>query len=183
MADVKDLTLGAWNIDPVHTSVEFVARHLMIAKVRGRFTGVQGKITVPEDPLQSTVEATIDLTTVTTGDEQRDAHLRSSDFFDAEASRTMTFKSTEVRPEGHDFVLVGDLTIRGTTRPIELDLQFDGVGPDPWGGTRAAFTAEGEVNRKDWGLEWNMLLETGGVVVGDKVKILLDVETVKAPDE
>jgi polyisoprenoid-binding protein YceI len=180
MSDINDLTPGTWNIDPAHTTVGFVARHLMITKVRGRFTGVSGTITVPEDRLQSSVEATIDLTTVDTGDHQRDGHLRSADFFDVERFPTMTFASTGVKDDGGDFVLLGDLTIRGVTRPIELALEFEGVSPDPWGGTRAAFSASGEVSRKEWGLEWNVALETGGVVVGDKIKLELDVQAVKA---
>jgi polyisoprenoid-binding protein YceI len=180
MSDIDDLTPGTWNIDPAHTTVGFVARHLMITKVRGRFTGVSGTITVPADRLQSSVEASIDLTTVDTGDQQRDGHLRSADFFDVEQYPTMTFASTGVKDQGGDFVLLGDLTIRGVTRHVELALEFEGVGPDPWGGTRAAFSASGEVNRKDWGLEWNVALETGGVLVSDKIKLELDVQAVKA---
>jgi polyisoprenoid-binding protein YceI len=180
MSDYNDLTPGTWNIDPAHTTVGFVARHLMIAKVRGRFTGVSGTITVPADRLQSSVEATIELATVDTGDDQRDGHLRSADFFDVENHPTMTFRSTGVKVDGKDMVVTGDLTIKGVTRPVELDVEFDGVGPDPWGGTRAGFTAKTEVSRKEWGLEWNVALETGGVLVGDKVKLELDIEAVKA---
>jgi polyisoprenoid-binding protein YceI len=180
MTDFSELTPGTYTIDPSHTTVGFVVRHMMIAKVRGRFTGVSGVITVPEDRLQSGVEVSVDLATIDTGDAQRDTHLRSADFFDIEHHPTMTFQSTGVKQDGDDLVLLGDLTIRGATRPIELSLAFAGVGDDPWGGTRAAFEAAGEINRKEWGLEWNVALERGGVLVGDKVKIEIDVEAVKA---
>jgi polyisoprenoid-binding protein YceI len=178
MASIHDLTPGTWTIDPSHTNVAFMGRHLMVAKVRGRFGKVEGTVTVPEDRLQSAVVATIDMTSVDTGDEGRDGHLRSPEFFDVEQYPTMTFTSTGVRQDGDAFVLTGDLTVKGQTRPVELDLEFDGVSPDPWGGTRAGFTATGEINRKDWGLEWNVALETGGVLVGDKIKLELDVELI-----
>lgn len=183
MASIHDLTPGIWNIDPSHTTVSFTARHLMITKVRGRFGKVEGTITVPEDRLQSSVEATIDLSSIDTGDQARDEHLRSADFFDVENNPTMTFRSTEVREDGGDFELTGDLTVRGVTKPVTLELEFDGVSGDPWGGTRAGFTAKGEINRKDFGLEWNVALESGGVLVGDKIKIELDVEAVAAVAE
>jgi len=174
------LSAGVWNIDASHSSVAFVVRHLVVSKVRGRFDTFSGSINVAEDPLQSTAEAIIDVASVNTSDEGRDGHLRAPDFFDAAQFPTITFRSTSVRPKGDDFVLVGDLTIKGVTKPVEIDLEFNGVEGDPWGGTRAGFSAETEINRKDWGLEWNMVLETGGVVVGDKVKIQLEVEAVKA---
>ncbi|MCD9623303.1 YceI family protein [Rhabdothermincola salaria] len=183
MASIHDLTPGTWDVDPSHTTVGFVGRHLMITKVRGRFSGVTGTVTVAEDRTQSSVTATIDMASVDTRDEGRDAHLRGEDFFDVEHHPTMTFASTEVRQDGGDFVLVGDLTIKGVTKPVELELEFDGVSGDPWGGTRAGFTAKGEVNRKDWGLEWNVALETGGVLVGDKIKIELDVQVVQHVEE
>lgn len=179
MTSIHDLTPGTWALDPAHTTVAFVARHLMITKVRGRFSGVEGIITVPEDRLRASVSATIDMASVDTRDEARDAHLRGSDFFDVEHHPTMTFTSSEVRGDGDDFVLVGDLTIKGVTRPVELSLDFDGVSGDPWGGTRAGFTAKGEINRKDWGLEWNVALESGGVLVGEKVRLELDVQAVQ----
>jgi polyisoprenoid-binding protein YceI len=180
MTDINDLARGTWTIDPAHTTVGFVARHLMITKVRGRFTGVSGAITIAEDPLQSSVEATIDLASVDTGDQQRDAHLRSADFFDVEHHPTMAFRSTGVKQDGRSFVVQGDLTIKGVTRPVELDVEFEGAGPDPWGGTRAAFSATTDVNRKDWGLEWNVTLETGGLLVSDKIRLELDIQAVKA---
>ncbi|HEX9259697.1 MAG TPA: YceI family protein [Acidimicrobiales bacterium] len=180
MATFAELTPGTWNIDTSHSRVGFVARHLMIAKVRGSFTSFSGAIEVAENRLESTVSATIDLASVSTGDEGRDAHLRSADFLDVESYPTMTFNSTGLKDEGGQLTLFGDLTIKGVTRSVDLELEFDGVGKDPWGGTRAAFTATTEVNRKDWGLEWNVALETGGVLVGEKVKIQLDIEAVKA---
>lgn len=174
------LTPGTWNIDPSHSTVGFTARHLMVTKVHGRFGTFTGAIQIAEDRLASSVEATIETSSITTGDDQRDAHLRSGDFLDVEQFPHMTFRSTSVRANGDDFVLVGDLTIKDVTRQVELALELDGVEADPWGGTRAGFTAETEINRKDFGLTWNVALETGGVLVSDKVKITLDIEAVKA---
>ena len=122
----------------------------------------------------------MDLSSVTTGDDQRDAHLKSADFFDIENHPHMTFTSTSLKADGEDFVMTGDLTVAGTTRTVDFELEFDGVEKDPWGGTRAGFTASTEISRKDWEMTWNVALETGGVLVGDKVKIELDVELVKA---
>jgi polyisoprenoid-binding protein YceI len=180
MSNLPDLTPGVWNVDPSHSIVGFTARHLTITKVRGRFTSFTGTVTIAENPLDSKVEANVDLGSVTTGDDQRDTHLRSADFFDVDQHPTMTFTSTGIKESGDDYVLTGDLTVAGKTRSVDFDLTFDGVQKDPWGGTRAGFTAETEVSRKDWELTWNVALETGGVLVGDKVKIELDVELVKA---
>jgi polyisoprenoid-binding protein YceI len=182
MTDLSALTPGTWTVDPSHSTVGFVARHLMITKVRGRFTDFSGTIEIAPDPLQSRVEATVNLASVDTGDGGRDAHLRAADFFDLEGggSPTMTFRSTGIKEERGEYTLFGDLTVNGVTRQVEFDLEFDGVSPDPWGGTRAAFTATTEINRKDFGLEWNVALETGGVLVGDKVKIELDIQAVKS---
>ncbi len=180
MASIDDITPGTWTIDASHTTVGFTARHLMITKVRGRFGAVEGAATIAEDRLQSSVQATIELGSIDTGDTGRDEHLRSADFFDVANHPTITFASTGIKEDGGDFVLFGDLTIKGITKPVELELEFDGVSGDPWGGTRAGFTASGEINRKDWGLEWNVALEGGGVLVGEKIKLGLDVELVKA---
>ena len=177
---LSKLTPGVWNIDASHSSVAFVVRHLVVSKVRGRFDKFAGAITIAEDPLQSKVDATIEIGSISTGDDSRDGHLRSGDFFDAEQFPTMTFATTGVRADGDDYVLTGDLTIKGVTKPVELELEFNGVEGDPWGGTRAGFSAETEINRKDWGLEYNMVLETGGVMVGEKVKIQLEIEAVRA---
>lgn len=179
MSALTDLTPGIWTIDPSHTSLGFVARHLVVAKVRGRFGAVTGVITVAEDALASSVTAQIDMASVDTGDTARDEHLRSADFFDVENHPSMTFTSTSVSGQGADYVVTGDLTIKGVTRPVTLDLEFDGVSGDPWGGTRAGFTATAEIDRRDWGLEWNVALDTGGVLVGEKVKLQLDIEAVK----
>lgn len=171
---------GTWNIDPSHSSVNFVVRHLMVSKVRGSFGAFTGTVTIDDNRLASSVTASVEMASVTTGDDGRDAHLRNSDFFDVENYPTMTFTSTQVRPDGGDYVLVGDLTIKGVTKQVEFELEFDGVSPDPWGGTRAGFSAEGEIDRRDFGLEWNMALDTGALMVGEKVKIALDIQAVKA---
>jgi polyisoprenoid-binding protein YceI len=174
------LTPGTWNIDPSHSSVNFVVRHLMVSKVRGSFGTFTGTITIDDNHLASSVTASVDMASVTTGDADRDAQLRNNDFFAVAQYPTMTFTSTEVRPDGGDYVLVGDLTIKGVTKQVELELEFDGVSPDPWGGTRAGFSAEGEIDRRDFGVEWNMVLDTGALMVGEKVKISLDIQAVKA---
>jgi polyisoprenoid-binding protein YceI len=176
--EVPGLVAGTWTIDPVHSEVGFVARHLMVSKVRGKFTTFSGTITVAENPLASSVEATIDASSISTGDDNRDAHLRSADFFEVDTHSTIVFHSTAVEPKGSDFVVTGDLLIHGVTRSVVLALEFNGVSPDPWGGTRAGFTASTEISRKDFGIEFNMPLDGGGVVVGDKVQIHLEVEAV-----
>lgn len=180
MSSLSDLTPGVWNVDASHSTIGFVARHLMISKVRGRFGAFTGTLTVADDALASKVEATVEIGSVTTGDDTRDTHLKSPDFFDVENFPNMTLVSKGIDKDGSDYVLNTDLTIKGVTKPVDFELEFDGVSPDPWGGTRAGFSAEAEVNRKDWGLEWNMALEAGGVVVGEKVKIQLEIQAVKA---
>jgi len=176
------LTPGTWNVDPAHSTVGFVARHLMITKVRGRFTDFSGVLEITPDPLQSHLEATVDLASIDTGDEGRDAHLRGADFFDVDnsgASPAMTFVSSGIKDDDGEYVLYGDLTINGVTRQVEFSLEFDGVNVDPWNNTKAGFSAVTEINRKDFGLEWNVALETGGVLVGDKGKVQLDIQAVK----
>jgi len=180
MSALSDLTPGIWNVDPVHSSIGFVARHLMVSKVRGRFGTFSGTLTIAEDPLQSKVEASADISSLSTGDESRDAHLKSADFFNAEQNPTITLVSTGIEPDGDDYILHTDLTINGVTKPVDFELEFEGVSPDPWGGTRAGFSAQAEISRKEWGIEYNMVLETGGVMVGDKVKIELEIQAVKA---
>ncbi len=175
---VPGLVAGTWTIDPVHSEVGFSVRHLMVSKVRGSFKTFEGAITIAENPLDSKVEARIDASSVETRDENRDNHLRSQDFFDVEKHPQITFVSTAVRPKGSDYEVTGDLTIHGVTRPVELALEFNGVNPDPWGGLRAGFSAETEINRGDYGIEFNMPLDGGGVVVGDKIKIMIEVEAV-----
>jgi polyisoprenoid-binding protein YceI len=181
MTDLTALTPGTWNVDPSHSTVGFVARHLMITKVRGRFTDFSGVLEIAPNRLESTVQATVDLASITTGDDGRDAHLRSADFFDTDrdGSPTMTFSSTGMKEADGEYVLFGDLTVRDVTRQVEFALEFEGVNTDPWGNTKAAFSAETEINRKDFGIEWNVALETGGVLVSEKVKVQLDIQAVK----
>jgi polyisoprenoid-binding protein YceI len=180
MSSIYDLTPGTWAVDPSHSTIGFVARHLMVSKVRGHFASFTGTLTIASDPFASRVEATVDIASVTTGDETRDGHLKSADFFDLEKNPNMTLVSTGIEKNGGGYVLHSDLTINGITKPVDFELEFNGVSADPWGGTRAGFSAEADVNRKDWGLEWNVALETGGVLVGDKVKIQLEIEAIKS---
>ena len=171
---------GVWNIDTSHTTVNFSVRHMMVSKVRGKFATFGGTIVIAEDPTASTLEASVNMASVDTGDAGRDEHLRTSDFFDIQTHPTMTFKSTSITASGGDYELTGDLTIRGVTRPVTFELELGGVGVDPWGNTRAGFTATTTINRKDWGLEYNAVLEGGGVLIGEKVTIELEVEATLA---
>lgn len=177
---ISALTPGIWNVDASHSTIGFVARHLMVSKVRGRFAAFTGTLTIADDPLASKVEATAEIASITTGDDARDGHLKSPDFFDAEQFPNMTLVSKGIDVDGSNYVLHTDLTIKGVTKSVDFALEFDGVSGDPWGGTRVGFTAEADVNRKEWGLEWNVALETGGVLVSEKVKIQLEIEAVKA---
>jgi polyisoprenoid-binding protein YceI len=170
---------GTWAIDASHSSVNFKVRHLGLAKTRGRFTGVEGTVEVGERPEDTTVAVTIDAASVETHDTTRDEHLRSADFFDVANHPNLTFRSTGVRGAGSDWVLDGELTIVGITKPVSLAVDYEGVGGDPWGGTRAGFTARGEVNREDWGLTWNAALETGGFLVGKTIALELEVELIR----
>jgi polyisoprenoid-binding protein YceI len=171
---------GTWAIDPTHSTVGFVARHLMVTKVRGSFTDVDGAATIADDPAQSSVEVAVKTASIDTRNADRDAHLRSPEFFDVENFPTITFRSTGVRHlKGADWQLDGELTIKGVTKPVTLDVEFDGLTGDPWGGQRAAFSASTEVDREEWGLNWNVALETGGWLVSKKVKLELDVQLVK----
>lgn len=169
---------GTWTVDPVHSDVGFSVRHMMVSKVRGRFGVFSGDIVTGDSPVDSSVTATIDLSSIDTGSPDRDKHIRSADFFDVDAHKTMTYRSTGVRLQGDGYVLDGELTLRGTTRPISLDLELGGFGPDPYGGYRAGFTATGELKRSDFGIDFNAALATGGLVVADKVTIHLEIEAV-----
>jgi len=171
---------GSWEIDPSHSAVEFTVRHLMVSKVKGRFTAFSGTVTVPENPLEAVVRASVDVTSIHTGDPQRDAHLRTADFFEAEKYPTMDFVSTGIRPARDGYVLSGQLTLHGVTRDVGLDLELNGTGPGPDGRPRAGFTATGEINRRDFGIDITMPLPGGGVVVGDTVKIALEIELVRS---
>lgn len=168
------------SIDTSHSSVGFAVRHLMISKVRGTFARWQGTITLDDDLARSSVEVKIEAASIDTKDEKRDAHLRSADFFDADTYPRMTFASKRVEVVGPRLHVTGDLTIRGTTREVVLRVEQLGLAKDPWGNQRAAFSASTSIDRKDFGLHWNQVLEAGGVMVGDKVEITLDVEAVQA---
>jgi polyisoprenoid-binding protein YceI len=170
-----------YTLDRAHTTVEFVVRHLMITKVRGRFTVFDGQIELaPGSDVPTSISATIDAASIDTREEQRDAHLRSADFFEVEKFPHLTFESTRIEGTPDSFTLDGKLTIRGVTRDVRLTGSFEGRAADPWGGLRAGYAAHGTISRKDFGLAWNATLETGGVVVGDEVRIELNVEALLA---
>lgn len=169
---------GTWSVDPVHSEVGFSVRHMMVSKVRGRFTSFEGSVTTAENPLDSKVRATVDLSSIDTGNADRDAHIRSADFFEVDAHQTMTFESTGIRVDGDEYKLDGDLTLKGVSRPVTFDLEVNGFGPDAYGGTRSGFSATTTINRKDWGVDFNAVMETGGLVVADKVTIQLEIELV-----
>ena len=172
---------GTWTIDPVHSEIGFSARHMMVSKVRGKFTNFSGEIVTGNDPLQSSATAVIDLKSISTGQDQRDAHLRSADFFEVETYPTMTYRSTGVRFDDGNYILDGELTLKGVTKNVPLILELNGFGPDPYGGTRAGFSASGEINRRDFNVNFNAPLQNGGVVVSDKITLHLEVEAVLAP--
>ena len=170
---------GTYAIDASHTHAGFVVRHLMVSKVRGAFSGVSGTVTVADDVTQSSVEVEIDPATIDTRDAGRDEHLRSNDFFGTDEFPTITFVSTGLRRDGGAWVLDGDLTIKGISRPVRLEVEFLGAANDPWGGSRLGFTASGELDREDWGLTWNQNLETGGVLVGKKATLEIEAELIR----
>ncbi|HJQ11257.1 MAG TPA: YceI family protein [Gemmatimonadaceae bacterium] len=183
MTAVQSAPTGAktvWKLDPAHTLVEFSAKHLMISTVKGRIAGVEGTISVDEsEPANSSVEATLQAATLDTRIEPRDQHLRSADFLDVEKFPLITFRSTDIQGDEQNFKLTGDLTIRDITRPITLDVTFEGQTKDPWGGERLGFSATGKFDRRDFGLTWNVLLESGGLTVGNDIKIQIEVEAIK----
>jgi len=179
-----------WEMDPAHSSIEFAVKHMMMTTVRGRFKDVKATIHADEErPRESTVEVAIAAASIDTGVADRDAHLRSADFLDAESHPTITFRSTKVEGEslpedgtprdGQSFRLVGDLDIRGTSIQVILDCVFEGRGKDPWGKDRVGFTAKGELDRREWGLMWNQAIETGGVLVANKVRVEAEVQFVR----
>jgi polyisoprenoid-binding protein YceI len=171
---------GTWDIDPVHSEVGFSARHMMVSKVRGRFNTFSGKIVTGKDPLASSVTAEIELASIITGNEQRDEHIRSADFFEVEKYPTMTYRSTGVRQHGDGYVLDGELTLKGVTKSVPLTLELNGFGPDPYGGTRAGFSATGELNRRDFNVNFSAPMSNGGAVVSDKITLSLEIEAVLA---
>jgi polyisoprenoid-binding protein YceI len=177
-AVATDLSAGTWAIDPVHSSISFAVRHLVVSKLRGSFESFSGAVVVAEDGTPS-VNAEIAVDSLNTGNEQREAHLKGADFFDAEKYPTATFVSTGVRADRDDYVLDGDFTLKGVTKPIELKLAFNGTNPGMGHGEVAGFEASVVLNRKDFGIDIDMPLETGGAVVGDKVTITLEIEALK----
>jgi polyisoprenoid-binding protein YceI len=181
--EIPGYIAGRWDIDPVHSHIGFIARHLMVSKVRGKFTKFEGQIITAGDPLQSTATATIDTTSVDTSNQQRDDDVRGENFLDAANHPTMTYRSTGVRRSGDDLIVDGELTIRGITRPVELALEVNGFGPDPYGGTRAGFSATGEINRTEFGIMANMAIPGGGVMVSEKIQLTIEVEAALHKDE
>ena len=184
--EIPGYIAGTWDLDPVHSTIGFVARHLMVSKVRGRFTKFEAQIVTAPDPLESSATATIDLSSVDTGNETRDNDLRSENFFDAATHPTMTYRSTGIRPtRGQDSFLVdGELTIRGVTRPIILTVEVNGFGPDPYGGTRAGFSAQGEIDRTEFGITFNAPVPgSGGVMVSERIEIEIEAEAVLRPQQ
>ncbi|WP_125132440.1 YceI family protein [Microbacterium sp. 10M-3C3] len=174
--EVPGYKAGTWVLDPAHSEVTFTVRHMMISKVRGTFGMKSATLIAPENPLDARVEASVDVASLDTKDAGRDQHLRSADFFDVENYPTMEFRSTGVRIEGEDFLVDGDLTIRGVTKPVTFAFEFGGFGTDPWGNYKAGATAKGVINREDFGLTWNAALETGGVLVGKDVTLELELQ-------
>jgi len=174
---------GTWDLDPSHSEVAFSVRHLMLAKVRGRFATFSGSFVTADNPLDSQVEAVVDLSSIDTNSADRDAHLRSADFFDVDQHPTMSFRSTGIRADGHDWVVDGELSLHGHTRPVSLELELHGFLPSsPFGDTRVGFTATGEINRDDFGITFNSVLESGGLALANKVQITLEIEAVRRAD-
>lgn len=173
------LTPGIWTLDMSHSDIGFTVRHAGISKVRGRFSDASATAHVRDSLKDSSLHATVKTASFDSGEPNRDAHVRGADFFDVENFPEMTFRATGVEGDGEDYTLTGDLTIRGITKPIELEVEFTGVAVDPFGATRAGFSAETEISRKEFGLTWNAALETGGFLVSDKVKINLEAALVK----
>jgi polyisoprenoid-binding protein YceI len=179
-ATIPGYVAGKWSIDPIHSEVGFSVRHMMVSKVRGRFADFSGEVVTGENPTDSSVTAEIVMSSIITGSEQRDEHIRSADFFEVETHPTMTYTSTGVRADGSDFVLDGDLTLKGVTKSVPLKLELNGFGPDAYGGTRAGFTATAEINRRDFNVNFTAPMQNGGAVVADKVTIHLEIEAVLA---
>lgn len=172
---------GRYEIDASHSSAAFTVRHLGLSKVRGQFTDFAGTIEIADDPARSSVGVTLEAASFSTGSPDRDAHVRSADFLDVDNHPVLTYRSTAVREGGDGWIVEGTLTIRGTSRPVVLDVDFGGAGTDPWGNGRLAFTASTEIDREEFGLTWNQALETGGVLVGKRVKVEIEVQAVAQP--
>lgn len=176
--EIIDMAKSKWALDPTHSQIEFTVRHMMFAKVKGSFNSFSAEIEAdPEDLTTASVSFTIDASSIDTNNNDRDAHLRSADFFDVENHPNIVFKATKIEKSGDgEYKVTGDLTIRGTTREETFSVSYNGSGKDPWGNVKAGFSAEGAINRSDYGLTWNAALETGGVLVGDEIKIFLEVQ-------
>lgn len=179
LGDVELPAPGVWEIDPGHAEVAFIGRHFGLTKVRGRFTGVSGFAVIADDPADSSLTVTIDMASVNSGDQARDGHLRSADFFDVEHHPTATFVANQVDRIGSSASVVGELEIRGVARPVTLTIDYLGHATDPWGNDRASFSASATINREDWGLTWNMLLDTGGLVVSKEIRLEIEVELIR----
>ena len=174
----------SWNLDTTHSQIQFSVRHMMISKVRGEFPKFSGSVSLDENnPASASLDISIDVSSINTREAQRDGHLKSPDFFNVEVYPNITFKSTSVKVTGSNTaVLTGDLTIRDVTKPVSLDVEFLGFAKSPWGTTNAGFTASGKINREEFGLGWNVALETGGVLVGKDIDLNIEAELIKAPE-
>jgi polyisoprenoid-binding protein YceI len=182
LTDIPGYLAGVWDIDPVHTDVSFTVRHMMVSKVRGHFDRFTGEIVTGTTVEDSSVTATVELDSINTGSEGRDAHIRSADFFEVETYPTMSYRSTGIRRDGADYVVDGELSLHGVTRSVPLALEFNGFSRDPYGGIRSGFTATATINRNDFGVDIKMPMDGGGAVVGDKIQINLEVEAVLRKD-
>jgi polyisoprenoid-binding protein YceI len=177
-ATIPGYLAGTWTIDPVHSDISFSVRHMMVSKVKGRFGAFTGTIITAENPADSSATAEIDLNSIDTNNSQRDDHIRSADFFEVDKHASMTFSSTSIEADGGDFLLKGDLSLKGITKPVVLKVELNGIGPDAYGGTRAGFSASTEISRKEFGVDIDMPMDGGGVVIGDKISISMEIEAV-----
>ncbi len=180
--EIPGYVAGTWDIDPVHSSIGFVARHLMVSKVRGKFGTFEGQIVTAEDPLQSSATATIDTTSFDTGNDQRNSDVKGEGFLDVANNPQITYRSTSIRRDGEQYIAEGELTIKGVTRPVELAVEVNGIGPDPYGGTRLGLSAIGEINRNDYGISANVPLPTGGVMISERIQLEIEVEATLRKD-
>lgn len=178
MSDISALK-GTWVFDPSHSRLGFEARHAVVTKVRGHFADFEGTIVVGDDLASSSVKVSAKLDSIDTGSADRDGHLKSADFFDVENTNDLKFESTSIKADGDDFIVTGNLTIKGVTQEVELEIESTGTATDPFGNVRAGFEGKGELSRKDFGLTWNVALEAGGVLVSDKIKLQLDISAIK----
>ncbi len=178
MADLAALA-GTWAFDPSHSRLGFEARHAVVTKVRGHFADFTGTVVVGADLASSSVVVDAKLDSIDTGSADRDGHLKSADFFDVENTNALSFKSTAIKADGDDFVVTGDLTIKDVTKSVDLKVEATGIATDPFGNVRAGFEGTAEINRKDFGLTWNVALEAGGLLVSEKIKLQLDISAIK----